>query len=144
MAGTAARPRGGNRNTKRFHSRLRSARLRHGQASIEDVDYRTPRRLDNALFQQLAAGRWIAEHRNLLVTGPCGVGKSWLSCALTHKACRDGYTVHYARVPRLFADLELATTMAASRACSAPWSRPISWSSSTGVRIGSPPVSGAI
>ena len=70
------------RNTKRFQSRLRSARLRHGQASIEDVDYRTPRRLDKALFQQLAAGRWIAEHRNLLVTGPCGVGKSWLSCAL--------------------------------------------------------------
>jgi DNA replication protein DnaC len=96
------------RNTKRFQSRLRSAKLRHGQASIEDVDYRTPRRLDKALFQQLAAGRWIADHRNLLVTGPCGVGKSWLSCALAQKACRDGYTVHYARVPRLFADLELA------------------------------------
>jgi len=66
------------------------------------------RRLDKALFQQLAAGRWIAEHRNLLITGPCGVGKSWLSCALAQRACRDGYTVHYARVPRLFADLELA------------------------------------
>jgi DNA replication protein DnaC len=97
-----------NRNTKRFQSRLRSAKLRHGQASVEDVDYRTPRRLDKALFQQLAAGRWIAEHRNLLVTGPCGVGKSWLSCALAQKACRDGHTVHYARLPRLFADLELA------------------------------------
>src|SRR5476651_2321819 len=97
-----------NRNTKRFQSRLRSAKLRHGQASIEDVDYRTSRRLDKALFQQLAAGRWIVEHRNLLVTGPCGIGKSWLSCALAQKACRDGYTVHYARVPRLFADLELA------------------------------------
>jgi len=96
------------RTTRRFHSRLRSARLRHSQASVEDVDYRTPRRLDKALFQQLANGRWIAEHRNLLVTGPCGVGKSWLSCALAHKACRDGYTVHYARLPRLFADLELA------------------------------------
>ena len=83
-------------------------RLRHGQAAIEDVDYRTPRRLDKALFGQLAANRWIAEHRNLLVTGPCGIGKSWLSCALAHKACRDGYAVHYARVPRLFADLELA------------------------------------
>jgi hypothetical protein len=52
--------------------------------------------------------RWIAEHRGLLVTGPCGIGKSWLSCALAQKACRDGYTVHYARVPRLFADLDLA------------------------------------
>src|SRR5208282_299174 len=48
------------------------------------------------------------EHRNVLVTGKCGVGKSWLSCALAQKACRDGYTVHYARVPRLFAELELA------------------------------------
>jgi DNA replication protein DnaC len=97
-----------NRNTRRFQIRLRSARLRHGQAVIEDVDYRTPRRLDKALFQQLAAGKWIAEHRNLLVTGPCGIGKSWLSCALAQKACRDGYTVLYARVPRLFSDLELA------------------------------------
>ena len=96
------------RGTQRFKSRLRNAKLRHGQASIEDVDYRAARRLDKALFQQLAAGRWIAEHRNLLITGPCGVGKSWLSCALAQRACRDGYTVHYARVPRLFADLELA------------------------------------
>ena len=97
-----------NRNTKRFQARLRSAKLRHGQAAIEDVDYRTSRHLDKALFQQLTAGKWIAEHRNLLVTGPCGIGKSWLACALAQKACRDGYTVYYARVPRLFADLELA------------------------------------
>ena len=96
------------RNTNRVQTRLRAARLRHGQASIEDVDYRAARKLDKALFQQLATGRWIAEHRNLLVTGPCGIGKSWLACALAQKACRDGYSVHYARVPRLFADLELA------------------------------------
>jgi DNA replication protein DnaC len=96
------------RGTRRFHTRLRSARLRHSQATVEDVDYRTPRRLDKALFQQLITCRWIAEHRGLLITGPCGVGKSWLSCALAQKACRDGYTVHYARVPRLFADLDLA------------------------------------
>ena len=96
------------RGTRRFQTRLRVARLRHSQATVEDVDYRTPRRLDKALFQQLATCRWIAEHRGLLITGPCGVGKSWLSCALAQKACRDGYTVHYARVPRLFADLDLA------------------------------------
>jgi DNA replication protein DnaC len=97
-----------NRNTRRFQIRLRSAKLRHSQAAIEDVDYRTPRRLDKAVFQQLTTSKWIAEHRNLLVTGPCGIGKSWLACALAQKACRDGYTVVYARVPRLFADLELA------------------------------------
>ena len=96
------------RSTQRFRNRLRSAKLRHGQASIEDVDYRAPRRLDKALFQQLATCRWIADHRSLLVTGPCGVGKSWLSCALAQKACRDRYSVHYARVPRLFAELQLA------------------------------------
>ncbi len=96
------------RGTRRFQTRLRAARLRHSQATIEDVDYRASRRLDKALFQQLATCRWVAEHRGLLITGPCGVGKSWLSCALAQKACRDGYTVHYARVPRLFADLDLA------------------------------------
>jgi hypothetical protein len=74
------------RDTSRFQSRLRSAKLRHSQASIEDVDYRAARRLDKAMFQQLATGRWIAEHRNVLVTGKCGVGKSWLSCALAQKA----------------------------------------------------------
>jgi len=97
-----------NRNARRFQIRLRSGKLRHSQAAIEDVDYRTPRRLDKALFQQLTTSKWIAEHRNLLVTGPCGIGKSWLACALAQKACREGYTVVYARVPRLFADLELA------------------------------------
>ena len=59
------------RSTKKFQSRMRAARLRHVGAAIEDVDYRTPRKLDKALFQQLATGRWITEHRNLLITGPC-------------------------------------------------------------------------
>ena len=77
-------------------------------AAIEDVDYRTPRKLDKALFQKLATGRWIAEKRNLLITGPCGVGKTWLASALGQKACRDDRTVIYKRLPRLFAELELA------------------------------------
>ncbi|MAY86066.1 AAA family ATPase [Sulfitobacter sp. EhC04] len=96
------------RSTKKFLSRMRTAKLRHVGASIEDVDFRTPRKLDKALFQQLAAGRWIDAHQNLLITGPCGVGKTWLACALGQKACRDGKSVLYHRVPRLFADLELA------------------------------------
>ena len=66
------------RDTRRFQTRLRAARLRHGQAAIEDVDYRTPRRLDKALFQQLVTCRWLTDHRNLLVTGPCGVGKAFM------------------------------------------------------------------
>ena len=90
------------RGTKRYETRLRAARLRHGQAAIEGVDYRAPRQLDKALFQQLATCRWVGEHRNLLICGPCGIGKSWLACALAQKACRDGRSVHYARAPRLF------------------------------------------
>lgn len=50
---------------------------------------RAARRLDKSLFQQLAAGRWIKEKRNLLITGPCGVGKTWLACALGQRACRE-------------------------------------------------------
>ena len=96
------------RSTKKYQSRMRAAKLRHVGACVEDVDYRTSRRLDKALFQQLATGRWIDESRSLLITGPCGVGKTWLACALGQRACRDGLTTLYHRVPRLFADLELA------------------------------------
>ncbi len=96
------------RRTRRFNTRLRTARLRHVGASIEDVDYKSPRKLDKALFQQLGTCKWIKDHRSLLVTGPCGIGKTWLSCALGQIACRHDYTVLYKRVPRLFAELELA------------------------------------
>ena len=95
------------RHNRRLLYRLRNAKLRQPQAAIEDVDYRTPRRLDRALFQQLASGKWIEEHRNLIIIGPCGVGKSWLACALGQKACRDDRSVLYKRFPRLFAELEL-------------------------------------
>ena len=95
------------RQDRRLKARLRYARLRH-QASIEDVDYRTARGLDRALFQALAGGRWIEEAQNLIIEGPTGVGKSWLACALGQKACRDNHSVLYQRAPRLFADLGLA------------------------------------
>jgi IstB-like ATP binding protein len=107
------------RNTKRVQIRLRAARLRHGQACVEDVDYRTARQLDKALFQQLATCRWIAEHHNLFLIGPTGIGKSWLACALAHKACRDGYTVHYTRAPRLFVELVSSITQFDGLACAA-------------------------
>jgi DNA replication protein DnaC len=97
-----------NRTTKRTQIRLRAARLRYSQACVEDVNYRAQRQLDKPLFQQLASCRWIAEKRNLLVGGKCGLGKTWLACALAQRACREGYRAYYARMPRLFAQLELA------------------------------------
>ena len=95
------------RRDRRLKARLRYARLRH-HATVEDVDYRAPRGLDRALFQKLAAGDWIDVPQNLIIEGPTGVGKSWLSCALGHKACRDNRSVLYQRIPRLFPDLALA------------------------------------
>jgi DNA replication protein DnaC len=95
------------RRDKRLAARLRHGRLRHN-AVVEDVDYRVRRGLDRALFHKLADGEWIDAHDNLIVCGPTGVGKSWLACALGHKACRDNRSVLYQRVPRLFADLALA------------------------------------
>jgi DNA replication protein DnaC len=95
------------RRDRRLKARLRYARLRH-HATIEDVDYRAPRGLDRTLFQKLAAGDWIEVPQNLIIEGPTGVGKSWLACALGHKACRDNRSVLYQRFPRLFPDLALA------------------------------------
>jgi DNA replication protein DnaC len=95
------------RRQKRFEARARTARLRHN-ASIEDVDYHAVRGLDRTLFLKLSGCDFIREHRNLLLTGPCGVGKSWLACALGHKACREDFSVLYHRMPRLFAALALA------------------------------------
>ena len=95
------------RQQKRFESRAKAAKLRH-LAAVEDVDYRTPRGLDRAMFLKLASCDWIRERRHCLLTGPSGVGKSWLACALGHKACRENLSVFYQRVPRLFAALALA------------------------------------
>ena len=95
------------RRDKRLAARLRYARLRQ-QASVEDVDYRAPRGLDRALFHKLTNGEWIDAHDNLILCGPTGVGKSWLACALGHKACRDNRSVLYQRVPKLFPELALA------------------------------------
>ncbi len=95
------------RQDKRFAARLRIAKLRQ-QACVEDIDYRTPRGLDRALFQKLVEGDWIDAHDNLALIGPTGVGKSWLASSLGHKACRDNRSVLYQRVPRLFEELALA------------------------------------
>ena len=92
---------------RRLKTRLRNARLRE-QAAIEDLDYRHPRGLDKALMQSLIGGQWIRKQLNLLITGPTGVGKTWIACALAHKACRDGFTAQYRRVSRLFDELSYA------------------------------------
>jgi DNA replication protein DnaC len=95
------------RDNRRLNARLRFAKLKQA-ACLEDLDLKTPRQLDRALIQQLADCRWVAQHLNVLITGPTGVGKSYLACALAQKACRQGYTAFYQRLPRLLTELEIA------------------------------------
>ena len=87
--------------------RLHRARLRQ-VACIEDIDLRTPRGLDRSLIRELASCDWLRGHHNLLITGPTGVGKSWIACALGNKAAREGFTVLYGRLGRLLDDLATA------------------------------------
>jgi len=95
------------RQTRQMQARLRKAKLRQN-AVVEDIDFKQPRGLDRSQVLQLATCQWIKQKQNLLITGPTGVGKSYLACALSHTACREGYSVLYLRVARLFADLALA------------------------------------
>lgn len=96
------------RDDRRLKTRLRQAKLRHVGAAVEDINYRRRRGLDRPLMTKLTACQWIREKHNLLMTGPTGIGKSWLACALGQKACREGLTCRYWRVPRLFKELEIA------------------------------------
>ena len=96
------------RENKRLANALREAKLRLGQACVEDIDYPPRRELDKAVIRQLATCRWIDEHQQVLVTGATGTGKSFIACALAHQACRRGYRAYYRRASRLFDDLRLA------------------------------------
>lgn len=92
------------RDGKALALRLARAKLKPNTAA-EDTDYRHARGLDKALFQRLLTGAWLAHQQNILLTGPTGVGKTWLACALAHQACRQGYSAYYVRLPRLLDEL---------------------------------------
>jgi len=96
------------RENKRFARNLSEAKLRLPQACIEDIDYPARRELDRALMRQLASCLWVVQHLIILITGQAGTGKTYLSNALGHQACRKGYRVLYRRAPRLLEELRLA------------------------------------
>jgi DNA replication protein DnaC len=95
------------RDGRRLQSRLRNARLRLA-AAVEDINYRHPRGLDKRVMTNLASGDWVRRHQNCIVTGPTGAGKTYIACALGHKACREGYCVRYHRAPALFQEIARA------------------------------------
>ena len=96
------------RDNRKLARRLKEAKLRMPQACLEDIEYAPRRELDRPLIRQLATGQWIAEHRNVLITGATGVGKTYIACALGQHACRHGYRALYRRLPRFFQELALA------------------------------------
>ena len=95
------------RDNRRLTRLLKNAKLKQ-QAAVEDIDYRHPRGLVRQAMMELANGAWIEAGRNVLITGPTGVGKSYIACALGNLAARAGHPVLYARAPRLFESLHQA------------------------------------
>jgi len=95
------------RQNRRLARLLKAAKLRL-PACVEDINYRQPRGLDRNLVVHLAACDWITNSQNVLITGPTGVGKTFIACALAHSACRHGFSARYYRVPRLLSELAIA------------------------------------
>lgn len=95
------------RENRRLTTRLRQAKLRQ-TACIEDSDYRHPRGLDKALMARLATCQWVREHHHVFITGPTGIGQTWLGCALGQQACRAGLTALSLRLPRFLQELPIA------------------------------------
>jgi DNA replication protein DnaC len=92
---------------RRMKRLLKNARLKIN-ACVEDIDYRSPRGLDRSVMMNLISCDWIRKQQNVIITGATGVGKTFIACALANKACREGFSVLYARAPRFYYDLAIA------------------------------------
>jgi DNA replication protein DnaC len=95
------------RKERSLEWRLKAAGLRQN-ARLEELDARARRTLDRALVGTLASCRWLQEKRNLILTGPCGIGKTFIACALARKACENQFSARHFRLPRLLAELSVA------------------------------------
>lgn len=95
------------RDNRRLARQLKEAKLRV-PACTEDIDYQHPRTLDRAVMRSLASCDWLRSHQSVLITGPTGVGKTFVACALANAACRQGFSARYYRVPRLLSELTIA------------------------------------
>jgi DNA replication protein DnaC len=95
------------KDDRRMKRLLKNAKLKIN-ACVEDIDYKTPRGLDKSVILRLATGEWIKNAQNIIITGPTGVGKTYLACALVNRACRRDYSAFYIRIPRLFQELTIA------------------------------------
>jgi DNA replication protein DnaC len=95
------------RENRKLQRRLSQAKLQQS-ACIEDIDYEKPRGLVKAKLLELSRSQWLQQHFNILITGPTGCGKTYIACALAHRACLDGFSSRYYRLPRLWEELKIA------------------------------------
>jgi DNA replication protein DnaC len=96
------------RQNRALARRLTQAKFRY-PASVEDINFHLARGLDRSLIRSLTLNSsWVQQHQQIFLLGPAGVGKTWLACALAEKACRDGFTAFFRRVPKLFRELAMA------------------------------------
>ena len=91
----------------RMRRYLKQAKLKLN-ACVEDIDYKTPRGIDQSVMMRLISCDWIRQHQNIIITGPTGAGKTFLACALANKACREGYRTFYIRSPKLYYELAVS------------------------------------
>lgn len=95
------------RENRKLQRRLTQAKLQQS-ASLEDIDYSKPRGLVKAKLLELSRSQWLKQRLNMLITGSTGCGKTYIACALAHRACLDGFTSRYYRLPRLWEELKIA------------------------------------
>lgn len=96
------------RDNRRLTNLLRGAKLRYAGACPEEIDFRTPRGLSKDVILSLTQNGWVKGKQNVIITGPTGSGKTFIACALANSACRNGYSAHYLRLPRLLQELHIA------------------------------------
>lgn len=92
---------------RRMSRLLKTAKLKNN-ACVEGIDFRTPRGLDKSVILRLAGGDWIKSAQNIIITGPTGVGKTYLACALANSACRNNFASLYRRAPRFYQEIAIA------------------------------------
>lgn len=95
------------RNQLRLQLRLKQAKLKQ-TACLENIDFKASRGLDKSQLLSLGSCQWIREHHNVLLVGATGTGKTFIGCALAHRACLEGFSAAYLRLPRLFQELQVA------------------------------------
>jgi len=95
------------RENHAIKSRLRNATLKM-QATIENINYRHARQLERSMIQSLSSCDWVRQHHNVVISGPSGIGKTYICCALLDKACREGFSARYVSAPKFFRRLAIA------------------------------------